>query len=144
MGITRSNFVNRYLFAKEQLEKLEKKKYEYLTDNVIEPFGKIKYMDISTCVLAHATVHDGKMNIEKSIEALGVDETELNEKAMKYLNTDISDWDADFHTRIKQIRNTEKLLKYREAINIFENSMSDNDKTTLAIAKLNKMDINFG
>ncbi len=65
-------------------------------------------MLIGTC---NATVHDGKSNIEKSIEALGVDKTELNEKVMKYLNTDIYDWDADLHTRIEQIRNTEKTSK---------------------------------
>ena len=141
--ITRENLVEKYRNAVKNLEELKNKKYTYKTSRACQPFAEVSKLSLKDCVQAYATVHDGTRNIENAMSILGITNEDLKSDERKYLGHTVADWDADFKTRVEQIKDAEKKAKYEKVIALFIKNFSDEDRFAIEMAEADSLGIDL-
>lgn len=121
----------------ETIKVLEERKFEYVVTRPFQQFGEISEMSNENLICAFAKLKDLVYNLEDSANELGIDME--SEEAETVQGFTFEEWKKDFITRKEQNDNYVKLGKYRKALQLIEENLSDDDKFNIAMNSVSEL-----
>jgi hypothetical protein len=120
--------------VKATIKELGGDKQCYKTDGSVDGCANILSDEsIESLVRTHASIKARQSVFNESAAILGVD------SVYKIGKFDVSDYEDDIKTRIKVVKNTEKIKKLREAQAELEALITEDEKRANALEKLNSL-----